>query len=310
MKSEVRIKKMHVTYKILIIMGILLLSSSSRAAESICPGGSNPNPNVVFCEDFDDGSMTDGKPNTWDLDRTYHPNHGAYAVSCAGTPIGGAGYGGGCAFWSDYLNRSEGSQLDANYAWGNNAWFAESDVYVRYYFKKSDGIGASWAQKGLTLGGDIGAQISSDYYAMGKLALHSYDVGANGGLEFTLQNQGNDLAVIPNRWYLVEIHAKLNTSGQSNGVFELWMDDASQGAPASQTLRTRLTNVNWGANSESKFRRINLLTNYQNSSSTRLDQYVWYDQIVVSKSRIGAMGGSVPTPGAIVPKSPQIISIN
>jgi hypothetical protein len=36
-------------------MGMLALGRSpALAAESICPGGSNPDPNVIWCDDFED----------------------------------------------------------------------------------------------------------------------------------------------------------------------------------------------------------------------------------------------------------------
>lgn len=307
MISEAGCMKTHVAYKFLIFIGIMLISSnSSQAVESICPGGSSPNSNVLFCEDFDDGNMRDGKPNNWDVGN-FHPNGIAAAITCSGSP-GGTGYGGsGCSFWSDYLNQAEGSQLDGQFAWGEYK-FSESEVYVRYYFKKSAGKCASWAQKGLVVGGDVGAQISSDFICSEQFSVHSYDLEVGTGVEFLEQNQGsNNLKVQAGKWYLVEVHVKLNTPGQKNGIAELWMDDVSGGTPASQTLRLRYTNLNWAANSGSRFRRINLFTNFQNSATAPLYQYVWYDQIVVSKARIGPMGR--PASDDRVPKSPQIISI-
>ena len=277
------------------VLSAFLLAGDVCAVEAICPGGASPNSSVVFCEDFDDGSIMDGSPHWWDVGN-YHDHGMADSVTCAGNAYGGGtGYGGGCAFWSDYLGRAEGAQLDGQFAWGDKTtpWFSETEVYVRYYFKKSAGQCASWAQKGLLVdGGGPGAQVSSDFLCAEKFAIHSYELEQNMGMEFAEQNIGYDLVAQADKWYLVELHVKMNTPGSADGIAELWMDDATTGPPSSQTLRMRYTNLNWGATSGSRWKRVSLLTNYQNSATAPLYQYVWYDQVVVSKSRIGPMGAS------------------
>jgi len=39
-----------------LIATIIQLCSSTLAIESICPGGDNPDPNVIWCDDFDDAT--------------------------------------------------------------------------------------------------------------------------------------------------------------------------------------------------------------------------------------------------------------
>jgi hypothetical protein len=103
------------------------------------------------------------------------------------------------------------------------------------------------------------------------------------------------------RWYLVEAHLKLASSGQNNGVFELWADDVTNGPPATQTLRMRYTNLPLG-NQGYTLTKLDLLT-YQNSCSQGFSgKYIYYDQIVVSKARIGPMGQVFRKPSA-----PQIV---
>ena len=78
-------------------------------------------------------------------------------------------------------------------------------------------------------------------------------------------------------WYCVEIHVKLNGAGQSNGVFEFWLNDE---------LEARKTGLNWlGAYSEYGLNAI-MFENYWNSGSPRIQER-YFDNIVVSTQRVG-----------------------
>lgn len=83
------------------------------------------------------------------------------------------------------------------------------------------------------------------------------------------------------KWYCIEVHTKLNTSVQSDGVFEFWIDDV---------LQARKENLNWHGdwNSDSEKYGINavLFENYWNAGSP-LEQERYFDNIVISTSRIG-----------------------
>lgn len=58
-------KPVHVgSFVILMLGGAAFFPISATAIEPICPGGSSPNPNVIFCEDWDEGTPTPGFPNT------------------------------------------------------------------------------------------------------------------------------------------------------------------------------------------------------------------------------------------------------
>jgi hypothetical protein len=59
------------------------LLPSTWAAEAVCPGGSNPDPKVITCDDFEDGTWTD----TWAVSSgdMKDPNaEGKEAVRCDG----------------------------------------------------------------------------------------------------------------------------------------------------------------------------------------------------------------------------------
>jgi hypothetical protein len=78
-------------------------------------------------------------------------------------------------------------------------------------------------------------------------------------------------------WYCIETHIKLNSSGQSNGVFELWIDG---NAEASRT------GLNWVGNFSAYGINAVYLENYWNSGSPATQER-YFDNLVVSTQRIG-----------------------
>jgi hypothetical protein len=99
-------------------------------------------------------------------------------------------------------------------------------------------------------------------------------------------------------WYCVEGHVRLNDAGQSNGVFEMWIDD---------WLEARDANLNWVGNFSEYGLNTVFLENYWNAGSP-VDQTRYMDNFVVSTQRIGC-GRLIPPvvppdiPPAVVPDS-------
>ncbi len=83
------------------------------------------------------------------------------------------------------------------------------------------------------------------------------------------------------RWYCVEGHVRLNTPGESEGVFEFWIDDS---------LQAGTYNLNWHGdwNSNPDNYKINAIffENYWNSGSP-VEQERYFDNLVISTERIG-----------------------
>jgi len=84
------------------------------------------------------------------------------------------------------------------------------------------------------------------------------------------------------RWYCIEMRVKLNDPGQSNGIYEVWVDDV---------LQVSLTNLNWIGSCEvgpGKFYGINAfyLENYCNRGVKGV-QVRYFDNLVVSRKKIG-----------------------
>lgn len=64
-----------------------------------------------------------------------------------------------------------------------------------------------------------------------------------------LQNQSNDITLVAGKWYCIEDHYKLNTNGNSDGTWELWVNDGGLTGDFSAqtpTLRARYTTVDFG----------------------------------------------------------------
>ncbi len=84
-------------------------------------------------------------------------------------------------------------------------------------------------------------------------------------------------------WYCVEAHVRLNDTGQSNGVFELWIDG---------NLEAQSTGMNWvGAYNEYGINAV-FFSNYSNSGSAQAQER-YFDNIVVSTQPVGC--GTVGT---------------
>jgi hypothetical protein len=92
------------------------------------------------------------------------------------------------------------------------------------------------------------------------------------------------------KWYCVEAHVRLNDAGQSNGIFELWIDD---------WLEARRTELNWVGRFTDYGLNTVFFENYWNAGSP-VEQNRYIDNIVVSTSRIGCgrLTDPQPLPGS------------
>lgn len=78
-------------------------------------------------------------------------------------------------------------------------------------------------------------------------------------------------------WHCVEAHARLNDPGQSNGVFQLWINN---------TLEAESSPLNWVGNYNSYGINAVFFENYWNNGSP-VDQTRYFDNIVISTAPIG-----------------------
>lgn len=79
------------------------------------------------------------------------------------------------------------------------------------------------------------------------------------------------------QWHCVEAHANLNDAGQSNGIFEMWINDA---------LEAQRTDMNWVGSYNAYGINTIMFENYWNTGSP-VQQERYFDNIVVSTQKIG-----------------------
>jgi hypothetical protein len=97
------------------------------------------------------------------------------------------------------------------------------------------------------------------------------------------------------KWFCVEVHMRLNTPGASDGVFEFWIDDQLQARQAALNWRGGYTQ--YGLNALT-------LEGWINNGAPQ-PQARYFDNLVVSKSKIGCSAGGVqPQPPTDLRVSP------
>jgi uncharacterized protein YjdB len=104
------------------------------------------------------------------------------------------------------------------------------------------------------------------------------------------------------QWHCVETHVSVNDAGQSNGVFEFWING---------TLQARSANLNWVGSYNAYGLNALFLENFWNNGSPQ-QQERYFDNLVVSTQRIGCGGvtpsGPAPVATVAVTPSPATIS--
>ena len=265
--------------------------------------GCGTDPNVLMCDDFEDGEwygkhcddarasggllQTDG----WCGTIYANPITPVKAADCTPgvTPFGQ------CAATSGPLSHSSNNRNMADHAFPNNQEVQE--LWVRWYYKPS--VGFSWSgQKVMSFnrccagGGGIYWAGFGYNIGAGSPRTGAPSIGMTNNLS-TNQIWGlnvSSYAPTGGRWSYYEIHIKLNTPGQSDGVLEFWANDCgTTGCSGTPTLRARHTNVNWGKTLSNGGIGTLWWENWANSADGQGSQGTeWYDRIKVSRG--GAIG--------------------
>ena len=163
-----------------------------------------------------------------------------------------------------------------------------NELWLRYYIKPLTGY-VYGAQKmitfnatqagggGITIGGS-GSPFNDGAYDTCPV----YDCNITNAVYYYRQNQGTRYMLKDHEgvWTYVEMHIKLNTPGQANGVWELWLNDcgASGVCTGTPTLRSRFTTVQWQGPTDNKQIRSIWFENWANPGSTGTELY---DQVMV-----------------------------
>lgn len=301
-----------VTFAILALGGGMTRADAAmylNSSEAMCNGSDGT---VLMCDDFEDGVWYNTNCDT--SGGVTNPDNDGWCGTIYAdiTPPGAAVCGSkganstNCAASGGPHSGGQGGHNMADHDFNNQQKVDE--VYVRWYYKADPGY--LWgAQKSLTF--------NDQYAGVGGIkwgnfsfncAIGSPSSTANLTMGFPVpedvcqsQNQGNNITIQSGRWYLFEIHMRLNSPvNQPDGLFELWVDDCGtdgRGCTGAQTLRMRRTDVRYPRASTAE--KIGSLwwENWANPGSTGTE---YYDQIVVRTRPIGPMGAtaspSVPNP--------------
>jgi len=309
----------------LMLLGLVLLLSIGEASadpffNSSEPGCDGSDPTILFCDDFEDGDWAQsncdflgGKNYSgndgWCM-TIYYPNLGggsANGTNGAGfNPPAVPGYavcsgkgavGTNCAATSAARSGSSGMMGSHNL---NGGPYLE--VYYRVYFKNLPGyVPGHEKMFGLTTNAGTNYLLQMSYNTFGSnvmrsIPIQNQDLNPGG---WQVQNQGNALTLQNNHWYYLEQHIKLNTLGQANGVYEMWLDDcgtSGTGCTGAGTLRSRYTALQYRTSGDQDPNALIgafWLENWSNPQSTGETHY---DQMVVATRRIGPLGANFLSP--------------
>jgi hypothetical protein len=265
-----------------------------NSAESGCGNDSN----VLLCDDFEDGSwyskdcdQANGSGGLLQTDGWCGTIYNASGLSAGTAKCGGLGIKSNCVATTAAMSGgTTGNMADHAFPGGQGV----DEVWVRFYTKPLEGYQFG-AEKMLTFNdgqaggagirfGNLSWNCASNAAATGNLTM-GFPVPVD---VCQTQNQGNNLTITAGNWYFYEVHYKLSAPGQSNGVFELWVNNCGadgNSCGAAPTLRMRRSDINNNRASANEMIRVLWFEAWSNPVS-RGERY--WDQIKVA--RVGPIG--------------------
>jgi hypothetical protein len=326
---------------ICLALGIILAHSRAEADpffNSSEPGCNGSDPNVLMCDDFESSDAAHLAPAGTGVG-TWASENADVANSNGGTDVRTKGWamrirdgyphsicGPGNGFASNCSARSilkggasgDSALADHNFApsTGPGRGSSYNEFYLRFYIKFSNPYTPNNNQKFITFnpccanaGGIVHGGFGRDMSEPQLCPMQSCNNLNEGYLN---QNQGTKfqpLGAALNHWQMWEIHIKLNTPGQRDGVFEWWANDC--GANADQcvgtpTLRMRYTNVFYRSSTNTQQLGVLFWDIWGNPADVGT---MLIDQIKVTKTGpIGFMGGTstADRTGPAAPTNPRL----
>lgn len=193
----------------------------------------------------------------------------------------------------------QGGQQSAN---SGAQWFADlagphSDLYMSYWVRFAEDFDFVLGGKLPGLGGAVSFDDRTHEWS-GRLmwredgkaefyvhvpADNTYDPGDR----FWWNTEGFQARFVPGRWHHIELHLRLNTPGEHDGLLEGWLDGTK--AASYPGFFFRDTNT-----SDATITWMFFSTFFGGSSSdiwqARKDEAAWFDEFIVSRQRIGYPG--------------------
>lgn len=234
----------------------------------------------------------------WSLDYTTLESSGCRSGKCLMATISTGG-------WLQYITHS----------------LNEAAPYIRFYAKRTNYPGGAGGSKFLKLFGDqsgegyanttlIQTYQSGQFYAaitgdgsgtandqMCNWYWGNHTPQVQSGCTGVASVHGGTLDMADNQWYEFEYHVYPNTNGNADGVIQLWVDGVLRLEYTGVVMRNDANTRNF-----STFRFVD----YVNETYTPSSPYqLWFDDVVVSQSYVGPIGGS----DTIAPASPSGLSV-
>lgn len=286
-------------YALLATLSCLPFTAHAGATE--CTNWQQQHPQWLWCDDFESDSSLE--QSYFDVNRaggrlrvstdaafggnaslkgTYIPTDadaGSIKLSLGRTPVAPKRYTDrdfSDLYWRVYMRTS------TNWT-GNGLKVARATIFTSSNWSQA-AIGHLWEDDVGSLGmgldpvsGVTGSQVVTSGY--NDFAHLTWLGKANGPTQvYSAANRGV--------WKCIEVHMKLNTPGQPDGVFEYWVDDG---------LEARKTALNWRGSYTGYGINAILLENFRSGPAPQAqDRY--FDNFVVSGQRIGCTQSSVIRP--------------
>ena len=271
----------------------------------MCPGGTNPNANVLWCDSFEDLTPLTEKYFEYD-------NNGGDFVR-----VPGEGVAGGFAMQAKWQAGEVGAG-GFKRTFGRNPVNSQShsttdfsEIYWRLYLRMKPGwtgspdklsratilANSNWAQAMIghvsSNGDPLMIDPASGIDPNGKLATTQYNDFAN------LRWLGNRTGTTPifstqaaGNWYCIEARVKLNTPGVSDGIFEFWIGN---------NLEASRKDLNWVGTWQDYGINAVFFENHWNAGAPA-EMIRYFDHIVISTQRIGCLGDN---PSLTSPNAPS-----
>ena len=290
---------------------LLLGAGATHAAlPKECDNWQAQHPNWLWCDDFESDSSLE--QNYFDVNRA----GGRFGVSSK------TAYGGGASLKASYAKGVEdagGVKLSLGKTQVYPKRYTDrnfTDLYWRFYMKTSTNwvgqpmkvtratiftnsnwaqaaIGHLWEDGALGMGMDPVSGVSGSTVVTTK-----WNDFAN--MRWLGKADGHTQVYAPenrDKWFCIQVHMKLNTPGQSDGVFAYWINDQ---------LEAQKTGLNWrGSYTDYGINTITLEA-WTNNGAPQ-DQERYFDNFVVSTQPIGC--DTTSTPSAAAPKAPANLSV-
>ena len=207
------------------------------------------------------------------------------------------------------INFPEGYGGGYNTAWCSGPKYNSDETYVQLYVFFPTGyqfhtVANKLAYTYLALidGVDPGNLFMGVFGSDRQVVIQTQPVSeskANGAVNKVYYNNKKYIRIDTNSWYKINYYVKLNTSGVSNGIIRIWVND---------TLVSEYTDMNMrgGTLGASNFYKTSLMPIWGGLYQTKSGADFFYmDRWIVSATPAGGSGGGLPSDSLFAQKEPN-----